>query len=181
MNLLEKKIGEKVFYEGTYYKYCLDKMELPNGKIVEREHIKHPGAVAVLAINDKNECIMVEQYRHAVDKILVELPGGKLDKAAGEDPKDAAQREFKEETGFLANDLIFLGEIYTMPGLVDEILYLFFTRNIQGNLKQDLDDDEFVNVRFVPISEIREKMAKGKITDSKLMSAIILAQEQGRL
>src|SRR3954469_9522828 len=104
MSLLEEKTlsSEKIF-SGRIISLQVDEVELPNGNQAKREIIKHPGAVAIIALTDENKVVMVEQYRKALERTIVEIPAGKLEK--GEDPKYCARRELEEETGYESNSL----------------------------------------------------------------------------
>jgi ADP-ribose pyrophosphatase len=180
MDLQEKIVGEKVFHEGKSYRFCTVDVELPNKKIIHRELVKHPGSVAILAVDGKNRIAMVEQYRYAVQEALWEIPAGKLDKSPGESPEDGARRELKEETGFTAADWIYLGKLYPSPGLVGELMHLFFARDLTQS-KQDLDEDEFINVHWVSPDDLRERIKSGKINDGKTISTFTIAHLRGYL
>src|SRR5437762_14046140 len=112
--LEEKTIQTKEIYSGKVVSLQLQEVELPNGKMAKREIIKHPGAVAIIAITDENKIVMVEQFRKALEKIIVEIPAGKLEK--GEEPADCARRELEEETGYECRNLELLVSFYTSPG-----------------------------------------------------------------
>lgn len=170
MNLIEKSIEQKEVFKGKVLRMVTEIVELPNGKEGYREIVKHPGAVAILAINDKGNVILVEQYRRAVDKILFEIPAGKLENA--EDIEVAAKRELEEETGYKAKKFTYLGKIYTAPGFTDEVIHIYKAEDLyKGEVNRD--EDEFINVIEMSIEDIKKSIKEGNILDSKTISSIM--------
>lgn len=172
-SLTEKELSSKLVFDGNLLKVYSDKVELPNGKEAEREYIKHPGAVAVVPITEGGKIVLVRQYRYATGKALLEIPAGKLDK--GEKPEECALRELEEETGYVAKKLQKLSSIYTTPGFTDEIIHLYIAENLTF-AKQNLDEDEFLNVEIYTKDEVKKMIMDGRINDSKSMLALLLAE-----
>lgn len=169
MDLKENRLDEKLIYKGSFIDVLNIKVELPNGKSTARDIIKHPGATAVIAFIDEENIILVEQFRLALNKNLLEIPAGKLDK--GEEPIKCAKRELQEETGYIANNLEYLGIIATAPGFCDEIIYLYKASNLTIGNKNE-DDDEFTNVKIVNINKVKEMIKNGEIIDGKTISIL---------
>ncbi|WP_043932880.1 NUDIX domain-containing protein [Bacillus sp. EB01] len=179
-NLEEKTIGSKEIFSGRIITVKLDEVELPNGKTSTREIVKHPGAVAVLAVTDDNKIVMVEQYRKPMEKILVEIPAGKLEK--GEDPAVCARRELEEETGYECQEMELLISFYTSPGFADEIVHLYIAKGLSQ--KEDaagLDEDEFVNVMELTLEEALTLIEEKRIYDAKTAYAVQYVQLQEAL
>jgi ADP-ribose pyrophosphatase len=126
MNLEEKTIKTEKIFEGRIITVQVDEVELPNGKTSTRELVKHPGAVAVIAVTDEEKIVMVEQYRKPLEKEIVEIPAGKLEK--GEDPAECAKRELEEETGYGCTNLELLTSFYTSPGFADELVHVYLAK-----------------------------------------------------
>ena len=169
MDLKEDILEEKLIYKGSFIDVLNIKVELPNGKSTARDIIKHPGATAVIAFIDEENIILVEQFRLALNKNLLEIPAGKLDK--GEEPIKCAKRELQEETGYIANNLEYLGTIATAPGFCDEIIYLYKASNLTIGNKNE-DDDEFTNVKIININKVKEMIKNGEIIDGKTISIL---------
>lgn len=178
MDLIEKRISSTVIAKIGPFEYCLDKVLLPNGEEKEKSLVRHPGGVAVLAVNGKGEIAMVRQYRYAVSQFLDEIPAGKLDKIPGETPMHGAERELREETGMVAGKLTYLGMIYPSPGIISEQLRLFFAEDLSQS-SQELDDDEFLNVGWWPVAKLEECIRDGKIEDAKTICAFQIARGRG--
>jgi len=179
MELIEKKLSSEELYKSASYSFRVDSVRLPDGRTGMREVIKHPGGVAVLAIDD-GKAAVVRQYRYAIDRVTTEIPAGKLDKIPGEQPVDAARRELREETGCTADTMEYLGMIYPSPGILTEKLYIFYAKGLH-KAEQELDDDEFLNAEWMPIDVLLKQIADGEINDCKAICACMFAHLKGVL
>ena len=170
MDYSEKTIKEESVFKGKVIDVVVQDVKVFNGKIAKREIVRHPGGVAVLAITDTNKILFVEQYRKAVDKHLLELPAGKLEK--GEDPKQCGIRELEEETGYKAEKFTYLGKIVSSPGFCDEYIYLYRAENLfKGTIGGD--EDEFIDLKELSIEEVKSKINSGEIIDGKTLAALL--------
>ena len=179
-----KKFEEKTthttpIFDGKIVKLQVDDVILPNGKAGKREIIKHPGAVAVIAITDEGKLVLVEQYRKALERSIIEIPAGKLEQ--GEEP-NITRRELEEETGYGAHELTFLQAFATSPGFADEVIHIFVAKDLyQIEEKADLDEDEFVELLEVSLEEAQEMVANEYIYDAKTAFAVIwFAMQQAK-
>jgi ADP-ribose pyrophosphatase len=169
--LEEKTIKSDHIFSGRVISLQVDEVELPNGKTSKREIIKHPGAVAILPITNDGKIVMVEQFRKALERTIVEIPAGKLEK--GENPLECARRELEEETGYVCEKLDWLISFYTSPGFADEIVHLYVATGLSK--KEDaaqLDEDEFVNIVELSLSEATQYVEEKKIYDAKTAYAV---------
>jgi ADP-ribose pyrophosphatase len=170
-NFEEKTLSSKKLFEGRVIDLVFEEVLLPNGKTSTREIIKHPGAVAVIPITEDGRIIMVEQYRKALERTLVEIPAGKLEK--GEEPEATARRELEEETGYDCESLTHLISFYTSPGFADELVHLYVAEGLKKKEnKLQLDEDEFVEVLSVSLEESIQLIQEQKIYDAKTAYAV---------
>lgn len=170
MDMTEKKISEKLIYDGRIIHLYVDEIELPNGKPAMREYIRHQGAVCVVPVTEDGKVIVVDQFRYPFGRVTTEIPAGKID--PGEDPETAARRELSEETGIEDGELTFIGEFYSSPAILTEIIYMYTVKNFtRGELHTD--PDEFVEVREIPLDELVEDILACRIKDSKTQAAVL--------
>ena len=143
----------------------------PDGSMVKRVVVRHPGAVAVVPIHD-DQLLLIRQYRAAVDEDLLEIPAGKLD-VAGEPPLATARRELEEEIGFRASLWEPLGRFYTTPGFSDELMYLFVAYELTpvplAPVGPEEEESEIVSIQ---ISEIPALIDSGEVRDAKTLIAL---------
>lgn len=170
MKLFEKTLDREDKFKGRIIDVHLDKVELENGKTSSREVVDHNGGVAVAAITEKNEILLVRQFRYPYKQVLSEIPAGKLEK--GEDPFEAVKREQLEETGTYGDDYIFLGDLYPTPGYCGEVIKIWACR-ISGEGEMNLDDDEFIEVDRISIDKAFEMVMNNEIPDSKTQVGIL--------
>ena len=162
--LHERIISEEQAWKGRFLDVRSARVELPNGRVTGRDLVRHPGASAVVALTESGKIVLVRQYRTAIDRVTVEIPAGKLD--PGEDPLECAKRELHEETGFSASRIQYLTTIATTPGFCDEVIHIYMATGLTFD-GANPDDDEFVNVDLVPLSELIDAVLDGKIEDAK--------------
>lgn len=173
--LEERELSSKLIYDGKVVHLYVDSVSLPDGQIATREYVKHIGAVAVLPLTDQNEVICVRQYRYAHRCLLTEIPAGKLDSAT-EDHVEAALRELREETGAVCETLTFLGTFRSTPAILDEKVDLYLAEGLTFG-ETDPDDDEFLEVMRIPLSDLVEMVMRGEITDGKTQVAVLKTNE----
>lgn len=154
-----------------------DTVRFPDGSIGELEMIRHPGASAIVPFvsdpeGEDPQILLVRQYRYAADQYLYEIPAGRLD--AGEDPKDCAVRELREETGCTAQRMEFLITMFTTPGFTDEKIHLFMAAGLERG-ETAHEADEFMTVETVTLSHALQLIQKGEIKDAKTALGILFA------
>jgi len=172
--LTEKKIKSNLMFEGSILKLYFDEVALPNGKTATREKVTHPGAVAVVPVNRKNEVILVKQYRYPIEKILTEIPAGKL--GAGEAPIACAERELHEEAGVKNGCLTHLVTIYTSPGFSNEKMEIYLATDFIEEANNP-DHDEFLAVEKISLEKCIEMIENGKLSDAKTIIGIMCAKD----
>lgn len=162
-------------FEGRVVNLSVDRVRLPNGNECELEMIRHPGAAAVVPVDDAGRVLLVRQYRYAASGWLLEIPAGKLDD--GEPPESCAVREVEEETGHRPRDLQPLGWIWTTPGFTDEKIWLYLATSLEPT-RQNLQADEVLSVERLPLAEAVEMAASGEIRDGKSVCALLRASRR---
>ncbi len=172
-DLTETCISSEEIFKGVVVHLYKDRVRLANGEESVREVLRDCRAVCVIPIDSDGNVTVVKQYRYAHSKVLTEIPAGKLD--AGEDYLQAAKRELFEETGITAGKYIFLGEIYTTPAFVDEVIYMYLATELTESGEQHLDRDEFLNVEKIPLDTLVDMTLSGQIRDAKTQAAVLKA------
>lgn len=173
----EITVTSQPIFKGRVISLKVDEVTLPNGKLAKREIINHPGAVAVIAITDDGKLLVVEQYRKALERSIIEIPAGKLE--PGEQPEVTARRELEEETGYACGELTYIQTFATSPGFADEVIHLYVARELTLlDESAALDDDEFVELLAVTLEEAEQMMADGRIYDAKTAFAVLWMKGQ---
>ena len=178
--LLESKVGGERLFSGAVFDLEVDRVKLPNGRIATRELIRHKGAVAIVPLFPDGTVAVEAQFRYAVGRIMIEIPAGKLD-APDEDRESAARRELREETGLIAGKMICLGDYFGSPAIVDERITLYLATELSEG-ESDLDDDEFLSVKRIPLDKLTDAILSGEITDGKTQAAltrVMLMRQRG--
>ena len=172
-NLTEIKTGSEEIFDGIILHVFKDTVELPNGKPATREVIRHVGAVGVIPITDDGKVLIERQFRYPLNRVITEIPAGKLDSFT-EDRLSAAKRELEEETGYTAAEWINMGDYYPAAAYCDERITLYLAKGLSLG-QRHLDEDEFLNFAAVPLAELVEDVMSGRITDGKTQVAILKA------
>jgi ADP-ribose pyrophosphatase len=163
-HLKETRVDSEIVYDGHFLKVQRDTVRLPDGKISEREYIKHPGAVVILPVFDDGTVLLERQYRYPLDRVFIEFPAGKID--PNEAPLDCAKRELQEETGYTATEWKFVCTIHNAIAYSNEHLDIFLARGLTAG-ESKLDDGEFLETFKSTVPEMLNWVHEGKITDVK--------------
>lgn len=174
MTFNEKTITSEKKFEGKVFSVRVESVELPEKAVGYREIVDHPGGVGVVAFTDANKILFVKQFRKAVEKELVEIPAGKLEK--GEAPSECGKRELTEETGYIAGEFISLGAFYPSPGFANEVTHLYLAKNLSKGEKKP-DEDEFLDLVELAPDEVYSKIIAGEIMDAKTIIGFFKAME----
>ena len=166
-----ERLERTLVAKGKIVDYYRDTVQIPNGNVAVWDFIGNKGAAAVVPVRDDGKIIMVRQYRNAIDRETIEIPAGGLN-TPDEPTVEAAARELEEETGYKTKDLEFLISIKTTVAFCNENIDIYVARNLQPS-KQNLDEDEYINVETFSVDELCEMIYAGKIEDSKTVSAIL--------
>lgn len=174
--LTETYLNGEVVFPGKIIRVEHWQVQLPNGQQALREVACHPGASAVVALDDEDRLILVRQHRIAVGRLTMEIPAGKLD-SAEEDPFLCAQRELSEETGLHAAHWEKLICLETTPGFCNERIHIYLATGLsQGDVHPD--EDEFVDTFRMPLSDAIARVMDGSIRDAKTALGILMAAQK---
>ena len=178
-DLAETTIESRVIHRGRTIAFRVDTIERTDGSRHQREIVGHPGAVAIVALDDADNLLLVRQFRTAAGGVLLEIPAGTLDvdEATGalEEPDGAARRELEEETGFRARTWRSLGSFWTAPGFATERMYLYLAGELEaaGDGRLGPDEDEALMLVRLPWREALAATEDGRIVDAKSIVGIL--------
>lgn len=169
----EKTIQRKEIFKGKIIDVALDEVRLPNGETSYRELVFHPGGVGVLAVTPEEKIVLVKQFRKPLEKVILEIPAGKIDPGEGMTPELTGRRELEEETAYRAEEMIHVTSMYLSPGFANECLHIYHAKNIQ-KVKNPLpaDDDEVLEIYELSFDEAQAAIRTGEICDAKTIVAI---------
>jgi ADP-ribose diphosphatase len=175
----EKKVSTRQIYQGRAVNLRVDTVQKASGTKTTREVVEHSDCIAVVALDEQGNVLLVRQFRHAVDSFLLEIPAGGID--SGEEPVDAVRRELQEEIGYFPRKIDKLGGFYATPGYGTEYLHCFVATDLVPArlVAEDTDDIELVRASNGQISQL---IASGEICDAKSIAALLmfLFMRQGR-
>ena len=170
----EKTLTSQIIFEGRAVKLRVDTVQTANGRQTTREIVEHADCVAIVAVDAEDNILLVKQFRKPVEKQLLEIPAGGID--AGEDAETAVVREMREETGFWPQRVEHLGGFYSTPGYCTEYLYLYLATELTPS-QLNAEDTEGIEVVRVPIAQIPELIASGRIYDAKSIASLLIFLE----
>src|SRR3954470_3972798 len=176
--LEERVVERQVIHRGHYLEFRIDSIERADGSRATRDVVGHPGAIAVLALDDDGRLLLVRQWRAPAERAMLEIPAGTLDIHDGvtEDPDVAARRELEEETGHRATTWRKLAEFWTAPGFATERMHLYLATGMAGVAADDRlapDEDERLELRAVPLDQAVGLALDGTIRDAKSILALL--------
>lgn len=172
-HLIETTVSSNIMAQGRMLTVRYDEARLPNGVISGREYVVHPGAVAAVPITADGGVVLERQFRYPMHQVFIELPAGKID--PGEPVLTTGKRELLEETGYSASEWINLGVIHPCIGYSNEVIHIYLALGLQSG-QHERDIDEAMDVFVWPFAQVMDAIENGTITDSKTISAMILAE-----
>ena len=174
MDLTEKTLTKEEIYNGKIIRVRKDTAEMPDGQIVPREVVEHPGGVGIALEDAAGKFFLVTQWRYAQEQVTLEFPAGKRE--PGEDPFVTGQREIIEETGYEGTDWYYLGRIFPTPAYDTEVIELYYAK--QGAFRgQHLDSDEYIHVKKYSLDELTQMVVNREISDAKTVYMTLLIRE----
>ena len=178
-DLAERLVSSRVIHKGHYLEFRVDTIERADGSRHERDVVGHPGAVAILALDEDGRVLLVRQFRVPARRVLLEIPAGTLDvdpeTGIAEDPDAAARRELEEETGYRAGSWRRLASFWTAPGFASELMYLYVATDLRPAHEDRLgpDEDERLELERLPLPEAVAAVESGEIADAKSILGLL--------
>jgi ADP-ribose pyrophosphatase len=160
-------------YQGRLLVVKRDTVKYPNGEEHDYDIIHHPGSVVMVPVDEEGQIWLIDQYRHAIGGMLLELPAGTI--RQDEDPQVCAVRELREEIGMTADNLKKIGEFYIAPGYTNEYMHVYLTMDLRKAPLQQ-DSGEFIQVKKVSSEAVYQMIAEDKIRDAKTLAGLALAK-----
>ena len=167
-------VKSEVIYRGKVFTTKVDQIEYSSSNKAVREVAEHPGGAVVVPVTEDEKIVMITQHRYPINKILLELPAGKLDK--NENPLHCAARELEEETGYKSDNIKELGSIYTTPGYSNEKLWIYIAKKLKPGKHNREEGESGMEVFELTLSEVEQKINNGEIVDGKTICGIFLAK-----
>ena len=174
MWLEEKTISSDRVYTGKVITLKVDTVEIPGQGYQKRELVEVGGAVGIVAITDDNKVVLVKQFRKPIEKPIFEIPAGKLEK--NESPKECAERELKEETGYSAKNIKLIHKFFTSAGFSNEIMFVYLATGLTPG-ENNLDADEFLDVYEIELEEAYNMVLKNDVEDAKTSIGLLLVKD----
>ena len=173
-HLIEICISSELVLDGGMMRVKRDQVRLPSGNQSQREFILHPGAVLIVPILENGNLLLERQFRYPLNRVFVELPAGKID--PGEDVLLTGQRELLEETGYIAQEWIYLGLQHPCIGYSDEVIYMFLARGLEAG-EAHCDEDEALETFEASLDDCMQLVATQQITDAKTILALMYVEK----
>lgn len=175
--MAEETLSSKVIFEGRALRLRVDTVRTADGRRSTREIVEHAACIAVIAIDNNDNILLVRQYRHALEKELLEIPAGGID--AGEGPEEAVIREMREETGLRPQRVERLCGFYSTPGFCNEYLHLYLAADLVPD-PLSAEDTAGIELVRVPLAQVPRLVNSGEIEDSKTIAGLLFYLEYRR-
>lgn len=173
MTFEEKTVSSESIYKGAILNLRRDKVTVSGGGYSYREIVEHNGGAVAVALTDDGNVVLVKQFRKPMEKVVTELPAGKIEK--GEDPLETMKRELKEETGYTASHFKLMAEFNPSVGYTNETLYIYLATGLVPGKPQP-DEHEALEIKKIPLDDAIQMVVNGEITDGKTMTGLLLTK-----
>lgn len=172
-----RRLDERIVHQGHVFDVAVARFEAPDGSTFERDVVRHPGAVGVVAVDDRGRAVLVRQYRPVADTELLEIPAGVCD-VDGEDPEATARRELAEEVGLRAERWRLLTRYHVAVGMSDEVFWCYLAEGLtEGEQSLQGPEEEAMTVEWLALDEAPSRIADGTIADAKTIIGLLLARD----
>ena len=170
---MPRKLSSNTVFRGRRTSVRWDKVQMQEGHVVEKEVVVTHDSVAVVAVDEEHNVLLVRQFRAPPGVALLEVPAGTIEE--GEEPLSCAHREMREETGFAASRMTPIGDFWTSPGFITERMHVFLASGLQPDALPS-DEDEDIQLERLPVSQALEMARTGQFHDAKTIASLSMAE-----
>ena len=169
-----RSLGERTIHQGVVFTVVSGDFETPDGQVIQRDIVRHPGAVSVVPVVD-DEVILVRQYRAAIGEEILEIPAGKRD-VPGEPPETTAKRELIEEIGYSSDSLVLLATVYSSAGFCDEYSYVYLATDLQkAPMNRQGPEEQHMTIERLALDDVVAAIAERRIEDATTVVGLLMA------
>lgn len=168
----ENTINSDLIYTGKNISLRVDTVEVPNQGYQKREIIEHNGIIAIIGITEENKIVLIKQYRKSVEDVILEIPSGKL--GVNENPKECAIKEFREKTGYTAENFKLIHKFYSSVSFSDQITFIYLAKNIKKC--EEKNNDEELIVEEIDFDKAYDMVLNNEILDGKTSIGILISK-----
>lgn len=169
----ENTVSSDLVYTGKTISLRVDTVEVPNKGYQKREIVEHNGVVVIIGITEDNKIILIKQYRKSIEDTVLELPGGKLE--LNENPRECAIREFRQKTGYDAENFKLIHKFYTTVGISNQMMFIYLAKKLEKC--EDKKEDYQIEIQEIDFDKVYKMVLNNEIVDGKTSLGVLLCKD----